>query len=155
MDVLERLVATVLDLLPAGLVDLAYEAMALGLHIVAAVVAGLMLVIALSMAVLLQRRDQLLELAADQRVPGREHQPLRVGSQLGGVVGGPLERRAAVLGGGFDREDHGRYADAQLGAHGLVLRQEHDHRWELGRGRGWPEHAHRHGAAQAQVSVLR
>jgi hypothetical protein len=155
MDVLERLVTTALDVLPAGLIDLAYEAMALRLHIAAAVVAGVMLVTALSMAVLLQRREQLLEVVADQRVPRREEQPPRIGTQLAGVVGGPLERRAAVLEGGRDREDDGRYADAELGAHDRILRQEHDHRWDLGRCGGWPEHAHRHGAAQAQVGVLR
>src|SRR5262245_2052315 len=88
MDVLERLMTTVLDLLPAGLADRAYGAIGLGLHVTVA--GGVMLVTALSMAVLLQRRDQLVELAADERPSRRQEQAARIGTELAGVVGRPL-----------------------------------------------------------------
>jgi hypothetical protein len=153
MDVLERLVTAVLDLLPAGLVDRAYGAIGLGLHV--AVAGGVMLVVALSMAVLLQRRDQLLELAADERVSHRQEQPARIGTELAGVVGRPLERGSAVLERGLDGEHDRRQADAQLGALMVAPRQEHHRRWAAGGRRGRPEHAHRHGAPEAQVGVLR
>jgi hypothetical protein len=155
MDVLERLVATVLDRLPAGLADLAYEAMALGLHLVAVVVGGGLLAISLAMAAILQRREQLREVAPEQLAILREQQPPRIGAELAGVVGGPLERLAPALEHGRDGEDDGRGADAELGGRYVVLRQVHDQRRDARGRRGRPEHAHPHGAAQAQVGVLR
>jgi hypothetical protein len=117
MEVLERL----LDLLPGGLVDLAYEAMALDLHVFAGIVATLMLVTALSLAALLHGREQLVELAADHLVAGREHQSLRIGAELVGMVGGPLERGPAGADLAPDREHDRGDADAELGAYLLNL----------------------------------
>jgi hypothetical protein len=155
MDVLERVLTTLFDALPRDVIQLAYEAMALGLHVAAAVVFASMLVTALAMALLVQCRDQLVGLAADQLAAGREEHPARVGPELGGVVGGPRERRPAMLDLRRDDEDDGRDTDAQLGALGLAPGREHDHGWGAGGRRGWPQDADRHAAAQAQVGALR
>ena len=142
MEVLDRL----LELLPAGFVDLAYEAMARDLHVAAAAVSAVMLATALALAALLrQRGDQPFRLAGDD-------QPPRVGAELGRVAGGPIERGPRSL--RQDGEDHRRHPDAELGSDGLVLRQQHDQRWDAGRGRRWPDDARPDGAAQAQVGAL-
>jgi hypothetical protein len=155
MDVLEHLLTTALDVLPAGLADLAYEAMALGLHVAAAVVAAVMLAASLAFAAMLQRREQLAEVAFDGLAAVREQQPPRVRAELAGVVGGPLERLAPVGEHGPDGEHDRRGLDAQLGGRGLVVREVHDQGQGARGRRGWPEDAQSHAAAKPQVGVLR